>query len=63
MRARWEKMAEDMETIKVPRSLPPLAKLFQEHIQEFFGISAWSEGKYEVPPLHDSREIKTPTTS
>ena len=45
MRARWEKMAEEMKLIKVPRSIPPFAKLFQEHTQEFFGISAWREGE------------------
>ena len=39
-RARWEKMAEEMKTIKVPHSIPSLAKLFQEHTQEFFGIFA-----------------------
>ena len=43
-RARWEKMADDMKTIKVPLSIPALAKLFQEHTQEFFGISVWDEG-------------------
>ena len=44
-RARWEKMAEEMKTIKVPHSIPSLAKLFQEHTQEFFGISVWGEGE------------------
>ena len=41
--AQWERMAEEMKAIKVPRSIPPLAKLFQEHTQEFFGISSWGE--------------------
>ena len=44
-RARWEKMAEDMKTIKVPCFILPLTKLFQEHTQEFFGISVWAEGE------------------
>ena len=43
--AQWERMAEEMKAIKVPRSIPPLAKLFQEHTQEFFGISAWGKGE------------------
>ena len=45
--ARWEKMAEEMKAIKVPRSIPPLAKLFQEHTQEFLGISAYGEGEVQ----------------
>ena len=43
--AQWERMAEEIKAIKVPRSIPPLAKLFQEHTQEFLGISAWDEGE------------------
>ena len=42
---QWERMAEEMKAIKIPRSIPPLAKLFQEHTQEFLGISAWGEGE------------------
>ena len=41
--AQWERMVKEMKAIKVPRSIPPLAKLFQEHTQEFLGISAWNE--------------------
>ena len=29
--AQWKRMAEEIKAIKVPRSIPPLAKLFQEH--------------------------------
>ena len=43
--ARWENMADEMKAIKVPRSILPLAKLFQKHTQEFFQIFAWDEGE------------------
>ena len=38
-------MAEDIKKIKIPRFLPPLAKLFQKKIQKFFGISVCGEGE------------------